>query len=336
MTEWKTGFIRAAGFCITATAKRDETRLIAVVMGHPSKYGRFNDAEALLNQGFLLFRKVLLVKKGAAIETPVPLRGMSDEIDQAGCRRGCVGEDEPGQSQGRKVQRHAPRECDAARAIRRGTGQLILRLNGEKIGETPLVALGRFQHLWLAAGGKAGRAAGVERPAAAQTRILPVEGTSLCGFLRGCCQPLRSCSRPAAARRLPSVRVITFNIHHAEGDDAKVDLDRIARVALAAKPCIVCLQEVDRHLPRTGNLDFPALLAEKLGMRAIFDANYRFDNGEYGNAISATTRWWRGRTIRCRGRRAWSRAGVWRWPSTWGEATHGAEYAPGAETRRAR
>lgn len=82
----------------------------------------------------------------------------------------------------------------------------------------------------------------------------------------------------------PAVRIITFNIHHAEGDDAKVDLDRIARVVLGAKPDIVCLQEVDRNLPRTGNLDFPALLGEKLKMRAIFDANYRFDNGEYGNA----------------------------------------------------
>jgi len=81
------------------------------------------------------------------------------------------------------------------------------------------------------------------------------------------------------------VRILTFNIHHAEGDDGKVDLDRIAQVVLSAKADVVCLQEVDRNLPRTAHLDFPALLSEKLGMKAYFEPNYRFDGGEYGNAI---------------------------------------------------
>lgn len=87
------------------------------------------------------------------------------------------------------------------------------------------------------------------------------------------------------AAEADTVRVITFNIHHAEGDDMKVDLDRIARVITAAQPDIVCLQEIDRNLPRTQHLDFPAILADKLKMTAVFEPNYRFDGGEYGNAI---------------------------------------------------
>lgn len=82
----------------------------------------------------------------------------------------------------------------------------------------------------------------------------------------------------------PALRVFCYNIHHGEGLDGKVDLDRIAAIILAHQPDVVCLQEVDRHLSRTDRRDFPALLAEKTGMRAIFDANYRFDDGEYGNA----------------------------------------------------
>ncbi len=81
-----------------------------------------------------------------------------------------------------------------------------------------------------------------------------------------------------------ALRVFCYNIHHGEGMDGKVDLDRIAGIILAYAPDVVCLQEVDRHLSRTDRLDFPAILAEKTGMRAVFDANYRFDNGEYGNA----------------------------------------------------
>ena len=86
------------------------------------------------------------------------------------------------------------------------------------------------------------------------------------------------------AGRAAALRVMTYNIHHGEGCDHKVDLDRLAAIIQAERPDVVCLQEVDRHLPRTQNLDFPALLAEKLKMPAVFDPNYKFDGGEYGNA----------------------------------------------------
>ena len=81
-----------------------------------------------------------------------------------------------------------------------------------------------------------------------------------------------------------ALRVMTYNIHHAEGLDGKVDLDRIAAVIRAADADVVCLQEVDRDLPRTQHLDFPRLLGEKLGMTVVFDPNYQFDGGDYGNA----------------------------------------------------
>lgn len=80
------------------------------------------------------------------------------------------------------------------------------------------------------------------------------------------------------------VRVITYNIHHGEGTDQQVDLDRIAAIVREAHPDVVCLQEVDRNLPRTHGQDFPALLAEKLGMVVVFEPNYQFDGGDYGNA----------------------------------------------------
>jgi len=70
----KTGFIRAAGFCITATAKRNNVRLISVVMGSPSKYGRFNLAQELMEDGFRRIRKERLVAAGAAVGRPIPVR----------------------------------------------------------------------------------------------------------------------------------------------------------------------------------------------------------------------------------------------------------------------
>lgn len=82
----------------------------------------------------------------------------------------------------------------------------------------------------------------------------------------------------------PVLRLVTYNIHHAEGLDKVVDLDRIVAVILALSPDVVCLQEVDRDLPRTSKQDFVALLSQKLGMPGYFSANYRFQGGEYGNA----------------------------------------------------
>ena len=78
--------------------------------------------------------------------------------------------------------------------------------------------------------------------------------------------------------------VATYNIHHGEGVDGKLDIDRIVSVIQSLNPHIVCLQEVDRNLPRTKHIDMPALFAEELGMTVVFEPNLQFDGGDYGNA----------------------------------------------------
>lgn len=69
----KTGFIRAAGFCIAATAQRNGLRLITIVMGCPSKYGRFDLAHQMLEQGFNDLRRVRVVTGGQSSIDPVPV-----------------------------------------------------------------------------------------------------------------------------------------------------------------------------------------------------------------------------------------------------------------------
>lgn len=69
----KTGFIRLAGFCITATAKRDDIRLIAVVMGDNNKNERTNVTKQLLEEGFKAVKRVKVVAKGDELGDPVPV-----------------------------------------------------------------------------------------------------------------------------------------------------------------------------------------------------------------------------------------------------------------------
>jgi len=85
-----------------------------------------------------------------------------------------------------------------------------------------------------------------------------------------------------APRRL---RVLTYNIHHAEGMDGEFDYDRLAAVIARTRPDLVALQEVDRRTERADGIDQPALLAEKLGMHFAFGEAMPFSGGQYGEAI---------------------------------------------------
>ncbi|HWV23442.1 MAG TPA: endonuclease/exonuclease/phosphatase family protein [Thermomicrobiales bacterium] len=90
----------------------------------------------------------------------------------------------------------------------------------------------------------------------------------------------------------PILKVLTYNIHHAEGmkRDApefagNADLEQIARIIRASGADIVALQEVDRGNPRSGGADQPAELSRILDMYACFGCNISISGGgEYGVA----------------------------------------------------
>jgi endonuclease/exonuclease/phosphatase family metal-dependent hydrolase len=92
------------------------------------------------------------------------------------------------------------------------------------------------------------------------------------------------CRAPARAAAAP-FRVMTYNIHHGEGLDGRVDLERIAAVIREHRADIVALQEVDKGVRRTAGRDFPAELAALTGMTCLFRNNFAYQGGEYGNAL---------------------------------------------------
>src|SRR5688500_8746717 len=53
-------------------------------------------------------------------------------------------------------------------------------------------------------------------------------------------------AEPEASKKPVRLTVMTYNIHHAEGLDGKLDVPRIAEVIAAQKADIVGLQEIDR------------------------------------------------------------------------------------------
>jgi endonuclease/exonuclease/phosphatase family metal-dependent hydrolase len=81
------------------------------------------------------------------------------------------------------------------------------------------------------------------------------------------------------------LRVLSYNIHHGEGVDGKLDLPRIAGAIKSVKPDLVALQEVDLGTERTNKVDQGAELARLTGMNVVFGGNIRYQGGDYGNAV---------------------------------------------------
>lgn len=72
----KTGYHpRGADFCGCTTAKRQDRRLIAVVMGAPGKDDRYRATADLLNYGFTQFDRITVFRKGLPIGDPLPVFG---------------------------------------------------------------------------------------------------------------------------------------------------------------------------------------------------------------------------------------------------------------------
>ncbi len=87
----------------------------------------------------------------------------------------------------------------------------------------------------------------------------------------------------------PTLRVMTYNIHHGEGMDGEFDLPRLALLMKNAEPDIIALQEVDVSTHRSSGVNQLAELARLTGMHAEFGKAMNFDGGDYGVAV--LSRW---------------------------------------------
>ena len=87
------------------------------------------------------------------------------------------------------------------------------------------------------------------------------------------------------------MRILSYNIHKGIGGrDRRYDLQRVIDVIDAQEPDVICLQEVDRNVRRSGYDDQPAILAEHFRAQGVaFQLNHRVGQGGYGNLV--LSRW---------------------------------------------
>ncbi|MBE0487481.1 MAG: D-alanyl-D-alanine carboxypeptidase [Halomonas sp.] len=136
----KTGWTTEAGYGLVASAKRDDMRLISVVMGTSSEESRAQETQKLLSYGFRYFETVKLYDAGSVLNTSRVWGGESNELP--------VGIDSDvmmtvPRARNEELTARLDIQGDLAAPIEAGqrVGTLEVRLGEEVVGEQPLLAL---------------------------------------------------------------------------------------------------------------------------------------------------------------------------------------------------
>jgi serine-type D-Ala-D-Ala carboxypeptidase (penicillin-binding protein 5/6) len=76
----KTGHTESAGYCLIASSKRENSRLVSVVLGAVSETMRATESQKLLNYGFQFFESTLVYKQGQTINTLRVFKGQDKTV----------------------------------------------------------------------------------------------------------------------------------------------------------------------------------------------------------------------------------------------------------------
>lgn len=135
----KTGHTDEAGYCLVASAKRDETRFVAVVMGANSDESRARETQKLLSYGFRYFESRKIYQAHEVLSTAKVWLGKDESIDLGLAKdlfltlpRGSKGE--------LKVNIRTDETLKAPIKKGQALGQVTISYNGEVLADKPLLA----------------------------------------------------------------------------------------------------------------------------------------------------------------------------------------------------
>ncbi|MFP4172897.1 MAG: D-alanyl-D-alanine carboxypeptidase family protein [Candidatus Hydrogenedentota bacterium] len=135
---FKTGYTRAAGYCVTATAEKDGTRLIAVVMGFKNANNRFGLARYLMEQGFQEMRRLLLLAENEALAEETPVNNSTNATTRLKSAEDLWVNVHMNQVYDVELVTRAPERLQAPMTAGTIVGDVRVELNGEVLAEAPL------------------------------------------------------------------------------------------------------------------------------------------------------------------------------------------------------
>lgn len=136
----KTGHTKAAGYCLVASAEREGMRLVSVVMGTNSDEARMRESQKLLSYGFRYFETQTMYEPDTALKAADLWYAEADTVD--------LGVAEPviitiprGSYNDIEAELKVRKVIEAPVARGAELGELVLRLHGDVVHRSPLVAL---------------------------------------------------------------------------------------------------------------------------------------------------------------------------------------------------
>lgn len=136
----KTGHTEEAGYCLVASALRDDMRVISVVLGTTSDEARAAESQKLLSYAFRFFRTFPLYKAGATLNTPEIWKGSVDTVG-LGLTEDLAVTIPRGKEDQLAAVLDLPTIIEAPLEQGQPVGSLKVSLAGELLREVPLVAL---------------------------------------------------------------------------------------------------------------------------------------------------------------------------------------------------
>ena len=143
-TGLKTGYTSVAGFCVSASAKKDNIELIAVIMGGADSKSRFQDAITLLNSGFACCSLYQDENRVALSDLPVS-GGVEDRVPLKYAGDFSYVSTDGSNLSDMKRSLELPEEIPAPVEEGSTVGRVAYILNGKEIGESPILAAGNVE-----------------------------------------------------------------------------------------------------------------------------------------------------------------------------------------------
>lgn len=135
----KTGFTQKAGYCLSATALKNNLQLIAVVMGEPDSNTRFAETRKLLDYGFANFEATQVNNKGEIVQEVEIKKGLNARVNAVYSDdvKLLLKKGEKG-----KIERTVNVETSVTAPVKAGQklGEVTYTIDGNEVGKADLVA----------------------------------------------------------------------------------------------------------------------------------------------------------------------------------------------------
>ena len=136
----KTGHTDEAGYCLTASAKRNGMRLISVIMNADSKQARADQTRVLFNWGYANFEQAVPAQAGATLAAAKVTYGVAPTVN-AGLAQAWTLMVPKGQAAAIQTAVSLNPALEAPIAKGAVIGKVVAMANGKPLGEAPVIAL---------------------------------------------------------------------------------------------------------------------------------------------------------------------------------------------------